>query len=182
MKVVLIGRGSTIIRERYLGKGFSSDYMKTIGADFARKITIIRGKKLNFQLWDLNIDSRFRVSRPVYFTGTLGLIIIFQKSDRDSFKAVLQLFEEFSDYTAVPLGTYPKDCLVIVGITNNNEVVTSEEGQSLAQELGMTYYEMSIKSKEKVAEIFTKMGEAYLDYVEEHQTKYRHSLTNYRTK
>lgn len=172
MKVVLIGRGSNIIRERFIGKGFGSDYMKTIGADFARKNTTIRGKNLNFQLWDLYIDSQFKVSRPVYFVGTLGLIIYFQKSDRNSFKAVLRLFEEFSDHTNLPLEAYPKECLVIVGITtDNNEVVTTEEGQSLAVELGMTYYEISIKSREKVAKIFTNMGEAYLDYVERQQTK-----------
>jgi hypothetical protein len=40
MKIVLAGDGGvgkTAIRERYLGRGFQSKYMMTIGADFALK-------------------------------------------------------------------------------------------------------------------------------------------------
>ncbi|NHJ48667.1 MAG: hypothetical protein FK733_12860, partial [Asgard group archaeon] len=39
-KVVLMGEGSvgkTSIRSKFMGVGFNSDYIKTIGADFASK-------------------------------------------------------------------------------------------------------------------------------------------------
>ena len=40
-KIVLAGDGAvgkTSIRERYMGKGFQSSYLKTIGADFATTV------------------------------------------------------------------------------------------------------------------------------------------------
>lgn len=69
MKIVLAGDGAvgkTAIRERYLGKGFSSNYMMTIGADFALKEAHVREKSIKFQIWDLAGQPRFGTVRSVY--------------------------------------------------------------------------------------------------------------------
>jgi len=61
MKIVLAGDGAvgkTALRERYLGKGFSSNYMMTIGADFALKEATIREKSIKFQIWGNKVDLR----------------------------------------------------------------------------------------------------------------------------
>ena len=56
MKICLLGDsnvGKTEIREKYLGRGFQSKYMMTIGADFALKETLINGKAIKFRIWHL---------------------------------------------------------------------------------------------------------------------------------
>ncbi len=63
MKVVLLGDGAvgkTALRERYLGKEFTSSYLMTIGADFAVQKTTVKGKEVKFQK---NTDGSFNKKR-----------------------------------------------------------------------------------------------------------------------
>ena len=61
IKTVLIGDGNvgkTTLRERYMGHGFRSQYIMTIGADFAVREMKINNNKLadnviRCQIWDL---------------------------------------------------------------------------------------------------------------------------------
>ncbi|MFX0209062.1 MAG: GTP-binding protein, partial [Candidatus Hodarchaeota archaeon] len=55
-KIVLIGDGAvgkTSIRRRYMGEGFSTDFLATMGADFAYLKTNIDGREIEWQIWDL---------------------------------------------------------------------------------------------------------------------------------
>ncbi len=92
MKVCLLGDGAvgkTALRERYLGKQFSSGYVMTIGADFAVKKTQIKteegSKDVKFQIWDLAGQPRFNSVRELYYKGSHGGLLIFDITRRDSF-------------------------------------------------------------------------------------------------
>ena len=83
MKVVLCGDGAvgkTAIRQRYLGKGFQSTYLMTIGADFAVKEVNIKFKEtsypIKFQIWDLAGQPRFEAVRGLYYAGCLGALMV----------------------------------------------------------------------------------------------------------
>ena len=79
MKVILIGDGAvgkTSIRERYLGHGFSAQYLVTIGADFASKRDTIGSKKVRFQIWDLAGQPRFEVVRTLYYGGAKAAFVV----------------------------------------------------------------------------------------------------------
>lgn len=79
MKVILIGDGAvgkTSIRERYLGHGFSTQYLATIGADFAAKRDTIGAKKIRFQIWDLAGQPRFEVVRTLYYGGAKAAFVV----------------------------------------------------------------------------------------------------------
>ncbi|MFX0087443.1 MAG: Rab family GTPase [Candidatus Hodarchaeota archaeon] len=92
MKVCLLGDGAvgkTALRERYLGKQFSSGYVMTIGADFAVKKTQIKTeegeKEVKFQIWDLAGQPRFNSVRELYYKGSHGGLLVFDITRRDSF-------------------------------------------------------------------------------------------------
>ena len=92
MKVCLLGDGAvgkTALRERYLGKQFSSGYVMTIGADFAVKKTRITteegDKDVKFQIWDLAGQPRFNSVRELYYKGSHGGLLVFDITRRDSF-------------------------------------------------------------------------------------------------
>ena len=60
IKVVLLGNaavGKTSLRRRWIGEGFTSEYIQTIGADFSiKEIKIKTNKKsrtFKYQIWDL---------------------------------------------------------------------------------------------------------------------------------
>ena len=97
MKIVLAGDGAvgkTALRERYLGKGFSSNYMMTIGADFALKEATIREKNIKFQIWDHAGQPRFGTVRSVYYYGCLGALLLFDVTRPDTFTNLENWLEE----------------------------------------------------------------------------------------
>ncbi len=79
-KIVLLGDGGvgkTTIRNRYLGKGFSTEYLPTLGADFASKQVEIQEKVLKFQIWDLAGQPTFKQIRKLYYAHSVGCLAIF---------------------------------------------------------------------------------------------------------
>ncbi|MHA2347877.1 MAG: hypothetical protein ACXACP_14240 [Candidatus Hodarchaeales archaeon] len=162
--VNIAGAGSSDVREKYL-EGFRSNYMMTIGAEFANKKMKIRNKSILFQIWDLTGHPRKGNGRTVYHYGRMGFLIFYKKNDRDSFDDVTLWFEEFKKHNGKPINLFSRDQLVLIGIIQESEIVTKEEGEKLAEQLGMSHYEMDLKNGKLINEIFYKLGECYLDLV-----------------
>ena len=83
-KVVLAGDGAvgkTSIRERYMGKGFSSDYLKTIGADFASKKVTVEDNQISFQIWDLAGQDSYQAVRGTFYKGATAAMMVFDVQD-----------------------------------------------------------------------------------------------------
>ena len=61
-KIVLLGDqlvGKTLIRFKYLGKHFNSQYVATIGADFSTKTLMRQNQSIGFQIWDISGQTSF---------------------------------------------------------------------------------------------------------------------------
>lgn len=83
-KIVLAGDGAvgkTSIRERYMGKGFSSDYLKTIGADFASKKVSVGDNQITFQIWDLAGQESYQAVRGTFYKGASAGLMVFDVQD-----------------------------------------------------------------------------------------------------
>jgi GTPase SAR1 family protein len=163
MIINIAGAGASEVREKFLGKSFDSNRMMTIGAEFALKEAIIKDKLIKFQFWDLAGSPRFGSVRSVYFYGKMGFIIFFKKNNRSSFEDVTPWFEEFEKHNGKPINYFSRDQLVLIGIIQEVEDVTKEEGEKKATQLGMRYYEMNLESGKSINEILYKMGECYID-------------------
>ena len=93
MKLVLCGDGAvgkTAIRERFLGRGFSSSYLQTIGADFAstEKVVEVDNNQysVNYQIWDLAGQTEFGTVRKTYYEGCFGSLMVFDITRPASFE------------------------------------------------------------------------------------------------
>ena len=83
-KVVLAGDGAvgkTSIREQYMGKGFSSDYLKTIGADFASKKIDAGENQITYQIWDLAGQESYQAVRSTFYKGATAGLMVFDCQD-----------------------------------------------------------------------------------------------------
>ncbi len=83
-KVVLAGDGAvgkTSIREQYMGKGFSSDYLKTIGADFASKKIDAGENQISHQIWDLAGQESYQAVRSTFYKGAIAGLMVFDCQD-----------------------------------------------------------------------------------------------------
>lgn len=86
-KICLLGDGGvgkTSLRERFLGKGFQSGYILTIGADFAVQDLNIDGQQYKFQIWDLAGQQRFEAVRKLYYRGSHGAILVYDSTRPES--------------------------------------------------------------------------------------------------
>lgn len=86
-KVILAGDGAvgkTSIRERYMGKGFQSSYLKTIGADFATKKMDLGEDLITYQIWDLAGQESYQAVRKSFYKGATAAIMVFDCQDPKS--------------------------------------------------------------------------------------------------
>ena len=182
MKIVLAGDGAvgkTALRERYLGKGFSSNYMMTIGADFALKEAIIREKSIKFQIWDLAGQPRFGTVRSVYYYGCLGALLVFDVTRPDTFTNLESWIEEIFKHNG-------KNEIPVVLLGNKADLrdqfpnhVTDSQAEEYAAKLSertqragfpVRYMSTSAKTGLNVSAAFDMLGNVYLDYVEAQQS------------
>lgn len=178
LKVVLIGDGGvgkTSLRERYLGKGFDSQYVLTIGADFATKDDVVYGTPVRYQIWDLAGQERFDGVRGVYYRGALGALLVFDVSRPDSYFNVPKWVKEL-------WANNGRNKLPIVIVANKidmresgEETISSEQGRIFSEKLTkMTspegfachYIETSAKTGAKISDAFSLLGESIIKYAE----------------
>lgn len=173
MKVCLLGDGAvgkTALRERYLGKQFSSGYVMTIGADFAVKktqITTEEGEKeVKFQIWDLAGQPRFNSVRELYYKGSHGGLLVFDITRRESFSNLDSWLDELfknSGRGPIPIAVLGNK----VDLRKEaDECVTVAEAQEFTENLknhlqfncDIPYLETSAKTGENVDKSFTLLA------------------------
>ncbi len=179
LKVVLLGDGAvgkTTLRERYLGKNLSSNYLMTIGADFAVKTADIDGKKIRFQIWDLAGQKHFVHVRSLYYRGALGGLLVYDVTRMASYQNIKTWVEEFyqnNEKHHVPL--------VLLGNKIDlrdrySESIPPKMGEQLASELtelinlpgiSVPYFETSAKDGINVDVAFEALGRSILRYLEQ---------------
>ena len=159
-KVIVVGDGAvgkTAITIRFAEGRFEEHYKMTIGVDFAIKLLEIGGYKVKLQVWDTGGQERFSYIRPLYYKGAMAAIAIFDLTNRESFDNLPKWFQEVAENCgAIPL--------MLVGNKADlpDRAVTTEEGQTLSDKMGIMYYEASAKSGDNINTLFQRLGERLL--------------------
>ena len=182
VKVVLLGNAAvrkTSLRRRWMGEGFTSQYIQTIGADFSIKEIKIKinkkSKTYKYQVWDLAGQIQFHAVRKSYYHGALGAIIMYDITNTESFQSVPVWINEL--WNNNKLGVTPF-ILVANKIDLRNEVpqtLTLEQGKIYAKQLSeltlphgfeIPFIETSAKTGENVDRAFQLLGETIIKYAE----------------
>ncbi|UCG04222.1 MAG: GTP-binding protein [Candidatus Heimdallarchaeota archaeon] len=166
------GVGKTSLRNRYLGRGFDTDYVPTIGTDFVSKQVILnhgaRSKKIRFQIWDLAGQPTFRSVRTLYYKHTVGALLVYDITRPDTLFSLDKWLNELSKHSG------SSDILVIV-LGNKSDLqnetkdkINSEEARKyISGELitsldnindDINYFETSAKTGVNVNAAFHKLG------------------------
>jgi small GTP-binding protein len=175
-KICLLGDGGvgkTSLRERFLGKGFQSGYILTIGADFAVQNLPIDEVQYKFQIWDLAGQQRFSAVRALYYKGSHGAILVFDQTRIDS----LYNLEKWRDELYVNVG---REVPFIVLGNKSDLPGAIEQGdvdkfvQKMQSEItdipfDIKFLETSAKSGLNVTEAFEELGLSIKDYIEKYK-------------
>ena len=118
-KIVLIGDGGvgkTALRRAWLGEGFKTEYLMTIGADFAsQEITTYHSATkttydIKFQVWDLAGQPRFKAVRDLYYRGAIGALVFYDVTNQESYMNLVEWIQSYWNLNAIG-----KSPLLIVG-------------------------------------------------------------------
>jgi small GTP-binding protein len=164
LKVVTVGAasvGKTSIIIRYSTGVFREHYSPTLGTGFAYKKLKFDDNLVNLQIWDLGSQDFLERVRANYYIGTQGVIIMFDVTNWESFNAVRGWKEEVDknvdEYRALLVAN--KTDLVV------ERVVSTEEGQNLANQLGMDYIETSVRQDKNVNKAFEMIARSIHEWL-----------------
>lgn len=85
--------GKTSLRRRYMGEGFTTDYITTLGADFA----ITQYKDNQLQIWDLAGHINFQQLVDNYLIGGRGLIVVYDITRPETLYSTEHWIQRFID-------------------------------------------------------------------------------------
>ena len=157
-KILLLGDtsvGKTCFLMRYTDNTFQEIHMSTIGLDYKLKnVQLDDGKMYKIQIWDTAGQDRFRSITKNYYKGAHGIVLIYDITDKKTFENVRnwvkQIKEEVSD----------KVCIILVANkidAEDKRVVSTEEGEKMAAEYDMMFFECSAKTGNNIDNAFNQL-------------------------
>ena len=160
-KVLLLGDssvGKTCFLLRYCDKSFQEAHLSTIGLDYRLKsMTLQNDKNIKLQIWDTAGQDRFRAITKNYYKGANGIILIYDVTNKQSYENVknwlMQIKEEANPNVIIYLAGNKID------VEEDQRVITTEDGQKIADEYKLPFKETSAKNGINVNEIFQELVE-----------------------
>ena len=157
-KVLLLGNsdvGKSSLLLRYVDGTWSDSFVPTIGVDFKIKTMEINSKKVKMQIWDTAGQERFRNVISSYFRGGHGILLIYDVTDRDSFKNLGNWLIEIEKNANEGV------LKILIGNKcdlEESRVITTKEGTDFANSYGMKFFETSAKNDINVSEAFQMLA------------------------
>ena len=133
-------------------------HVSTVGLDYKSKIIILPSskKRVRIQIWDTAGQERYMAVNKNTLQKVQGIIIMYDLTNRKSFENLERWFNIVSQ-------NFPGKTVFLVGnkldLADDKRIVTEVEGQKLAEENNMKFFEGSGQNGENVEEIFIQMAE-----------------------
>ena len=163
-KVLLLGNsdvGKSSLLLRYVDSVWNDAFVPTIGVDFKVKTLNINDKKIKMQIWDTAGQERFRTVVATYFRGAHGILLLYDVTNKDSFKNLENWLIE------IEKNAQEKVLKILIGnkcdLTDDREIST-EEGKAFALRNGMEFMETSAKMNTNVTEAFETLGKLMIEF------------------
>jgi len=146
------GVGKTCLLVRYAYDSFSPTFITTIGIDFKIKHVDIEGVRVKLQIWDTAGQERFRTITVSYFRGAHGVILVYDVTDRETFENIRHWLTQIKEYADAQVN------VILVGNKCDMKAelrqVSRAEGQALADEYNLQFFETSAKLNTCVDDTF----------------------------
>ena len=146
---------------RFVDSVWNDAFVPTIGVDFKVKTLEINNKRVKMQIWDTAGQERFRTVVSTYFRGAHGILLLYDVTNKDSFKNLENWLIE------IEKNSNQKVLKILIGnkcdLTEDREI-TTEEGQTFANRNGMEFMETSAKMNTNVSEAFTTLGKLMIEF------------------
>ncbi|MHA1340412.1 MAG: GTP-binding protein [Promethearchaeota archaeon] len=155
-KMILGGDGAvgkTSLVQTFVTGQFQKDYKATIGTSIMKKECKFKGWNgvIRFVIWDLAGQKQFQKVRQSYLADAKAGFIVFDVTRPETFESVENWFNEIKQFASKNI------TLILIGNKidlEDERKISKEQGEALANELGITYFETSALNKDIVEEAF----------------------------
>jgi Ras-related protein Rab-8A len=183
IKLLLIGDsgvGKSCCLLRFSEDSFTPSFITTIGIDFKIRTIELDGKRVKLQIWDTAGQERFRTITTAYYRGAMGILLVYDVTDERSFNStsVLHLLRtnrcpfllSAQLLTNIDIRTWFQNVeqhategvnKILIGNKcdwEDKRVISEEQGQALADELGIPFLEVSAKSNINIDKAFYSLA------------------------
>ena len=157
-KILLLGNifvGKSSILIKYSDDYFPENYIATVGLDYRLKhFDLPNGQKGKIQIWDTAGQDRFKSITKNYYNNSNGIILVYSVIDKKSFDDISNWIDEIKEQT--------KDDIIIFLVgnkidLNEKRVISIKEGEKLAENYHINYYETSAKTGKGIDKIFNDL-------------------------
>jgi Ras-related protein Rab-8A len=171
-----VGKSCCLLR--FSEDSFTPSFITTIGIDFKIRTIELDGKRVKLQIWDTAGQERFRTITTAYYRGAMGILLVYDVTDQRSFDSTPSPILQ-SPFFRLHLLTPPPPIDIRTWFANveqhategvnkilignkcdweEKRVVSTEQGQQLADELGIPFLEVSAKSNINIDKAFYSLA------------------------
>ncbi|KAG7320429.1 hypothetical protein KOW79_016282 [Hemibagrus wyckioides] len=157
-KIILAGDssvGKTAILHRFCDGYFRTDTTATVGIDFSVQTLKLGDSHVALQLWDTAGQERFQSITKQFFRKADGVVVTYDITLRDSFKSVRPWLMSIQEAVGGPIP------IMLLGNKSDRESmreVATKEGEKLAKEAHLLFYECSAYTGYNVLEAMVHLA------------------------
>ena len=148
--------GKTSISKRFItGKFVKIDIKnRTVNTNTYQKTIQINNLMFNLNIWDTAGEEKYHAMAPIFYRGAHGAVVIFDVTNRETFKRATKWFSELSEFTE------GRTKIILIGnkIDLPNRVISNEEASELAKKYNCDFLEVSALLGKNVEEIFNSLA------------------------
>ena len=152
IKIMTLGNsqvGKTSFIMRYTDNIFQYNYLLTTGLDFKVNVITIKGKQYRVFLYDTAGQEKFRSIALNIIKDADGIILMYDITNRKSFESIPEWINNIKEAKGDDFA------LILIGNKidmEENRVISKEEGQKLADENEIKFFETSNKDGTNIQE------------------------------
>lgn len=161
LKILILGEsnvGKTCLLSRFIDDTFTLNHINTFGIEFKTKIINLNDKIIKYQIWDTSGLERFRRVTESYYKNVNGIIIVYDITNQKSFQSI-------NKWIIKQINNNVKNDIVKVLVGNKTDkkdrIISKEEGENLAKDLGMKFFETSAKQNNNIKQLFDYFNQVF---------------------